>query len=458
MKIFKPLVLVNLLFILSGLILAREKPNVVLILADDMGYECVNVNGGTDYSTPVLDELAAEGLRFTHCYANAMCTPSRVKLMTGKYNFRNYHDFAHLDMREYTIGNLMRDAGYATFIGGKWQLSGFFRWSTPDSLKYKRIDMQGFDEYCLWLMNLGMQKQYWDPVLEQNGQIIGTVRQNPVTPHPEAYNSTVLENMEKKYGPDLIADQVCDFISRKKDQPFFVYYPMMLPHAPLLPTPDSKDREETDPKKNYTDMVAYADKLVGRIRDHLEKEGVLDNTLFFFTGDNGTFDEITSTLNGESYQGGKAILTNNGTWVPLLVYWEQAEEKGVVIDDLVDFSDFFPTIGEAAGSTYSMALSDGVSFWPRIQGRAGNPREWVFVQHDPGHVPQYKNIGRFARDKKYKLYEDGRFFNLEADIQELSAPLDTDAMSTEVLKAYWKLKRVLSGFPAWEPITKPPKE
>ena len=119
---------------------AHARPNIVLIMADDFGYECVSANGGTSYKTPVLDRMAREGVRFEHCYSQPICTPSRVKLMTGKYNVRNYAEFGLLETSQVTFANLLRDAVYETCIVGKWQLGK--EASLPSHF--------GFDEHCLW--------------------------------------------------------------------------------------------------------------------------------------------------------------------------------------------------------------------------------------------------------------------------------------------------------------------
>ncbi|MBS0012146.1 MAG: sulfatase-like hydrolase/transferase, partial [Bacteroidales bacterium] len=125
-----------------------ENPNIVLIMADDMGYECLSCNGSLSYSTPILDDLAASGIRFTNCYSQPLCTPSRVKIMTGKYNYRNYEYFGYLDESEFTFGALMKDAGYATCIAGKWQLNGL-AYKLPAYDDNSRPHLFGFDEYCL---------------------------------------------------------------------------------------------------------------------------------------------------------------------------------------------------------------------------------------------------------------------------------------------------------------------
>ena len=197
----------TLLFLLTALLLAplaslhaaEHKPNIVLILIDDFGYECVTADGGESYRTPVMDRLAATGVRFEQCHAQPLCTPTRVQLMTGIGNKRNYTHFAHLDPSQKTFGNLLKDAGYATCITGKWQLSNGF--NGPAHF--------GFDEYCLWQLKR-RPGRYKNPGLEINGKL-----------HDYTKN---------EYGPDIVSDYALDFITRKKDVPFFLYYPMMLTH------------------------------------------------------------------------------------------------------------------------------------------------------------------------------------------------------------------------------------
>ncbi|MEZ0265448.1 MAG: sulfatase-like hydrolase/transferase, partial [Phycisphaerae bacterium] len=190
------------------------RPNVVLILADDFGYECVGANGGTSYKTPTLDKLAATGVRFEHCYAQPLCTPTRVQLMTGIYNVRNYVNFGNMDPKSVTFANLLKNAGYATGICGKWQLG-------HDRDLPKRF---GFDESYLWQLTR-RPPRYANPGLEINGKEV--------------------DYTNGEYGPDLVNEFARDFVRRHKDKPFFLYYPMMLTHDPFQPTPDSKD---WDPK------------------------------------------------------------------------------------------------------------------------------------------------------------------------------------------------------------------
>ncbi len=197
--------LVIILFV--GLVACEKQdtlPNIVLIMADDMGYECLGCNGSTEYQTPNLDRLAEQGIRFDNCYSQPLCTPSRVKLMTGKYNFRNYEDFGYLNPKEQTFGNLLKNAGYATCVAGKWQLNGLNR-NNPGNQDINRPHQMGFDEYCLWQLNhknAAGDERYANALITQNGK--------DLPPDPDMY------------GPRVFADYVKDFINRKAGQPFFV--------------------------------------------------------------------------------------------------------------------------------------------------------------------------------------------------------------------------------------------
>lgn len=387
-----------------------------MIMADDVSWEAFGCYGAQDYKTPNLDRLAASGIRFKHCYSTPICTPSRVKIMTGKYNFRNYTHFGYLNPKEKTFGNLMKQAGYSTVIGGKWQLNGLYNakefTECYDKMRPRKF---GFDEHCLWQLTKtkAQGERFWNPCLDTNGTV------------------TTPEDNKGKYGPDIISDYLCDFIERKKDSPFFVYYPMVLVHDPFLPTPDSiegpynpkpkgkkKKRNPEDEKKNFVAMVAYMDKIVGKIVKKLEDVGQLENTIILFTADNGTNVRLTSRFNGMDIKGGKGSLKDMGTHVPFIAYWKGHTPKGAVLDDLVDFTDFYPSLAEAAGIKLEQSDPiDGRSFFPRLKGQKPNPRKWALNHYNPYWGRNFK-IGQFARDAEYKLYNDGRLYNVPADLKE----------------------------------------
>ena len=390
---------------------AHDKPNIVLVMADDVSWEAFGCYGAQDYQTPFLDDLAAKGLRFSHCYSTPICTPSRVEIMTGKYSFRNYTHFGYLHPEEKTFGHLMQSAGYKTAIAGKWQLNGLYN-SLPGSDDNTRPHKAGFDEYMLWQVTMGKSgpnggERFWNPPLEHNGKLI-TKEQNA-----------------GKYGPDLMSDFLCDFAEQNRDEPFFLYYPMVLVHDPFVPTPDTigdADRAEAnkpnkkDAKKNFVAMVRYMDKIIGKMVRRIESIGELDNTIFLFTADNGTNRNLTSMWNNMEIRGGKGGMTDMGTHVPLIAYWKGHTPAGKVIDDLVDFTDFYPTIAEAAGVTLDQSDPiDGRSFFPQLTGEPGHPRDWALCHYQPYWN---KEPGQFARTQQFKLYRDGRYYNVPNDLYE----------------------------------------
>ncbi len=427
-------ILLLMLVARTGRVESAERPNVVLIMADDMGFECVGANGGETYETPNLDELAKTGTRFEHCYSQPICTPSRVQIMTGIYNSRNYVRFGLLDPKAYTFGNLMRDAGYKTCIVGKWQLKGGFE--GPGHF--------GFDDYCLWQLTR-RPNRYPNPGLEVNGKEID------------------YENGE--YGPDVVSDYACGFIERqaKTDEPFFLYYPMILPHWPFEPTPDSPDwdpkfrRDDKQEKgyglrkqKHFVEMVAYADKMVGKVVAKLDEAGVRDDTLVLFTCDNGTFTNIVSRFRGREWQGGKGHMTDNGNHVPLIANWPGHVPAGKVNDDLVDFSDVLPTLAEVSGAEIPKKVtSDGRSFAPQLRGETGNPRDfvycWYYRNGKPAPAGKDHAAGESARTKRYKLYHDGSLYDVPADFYERN-PLDPSKLTDEQQAVQADLQKILDRF------------
>lgn len=392
------------------------RPNIVLIMADDFGYECVTANGGQSYQTPHLDRLAAAGLRFEHCHVQPLCTPTRVQLMTGRFNVRNYLQFGTLLRSETTFAQLLKPAGYATGICGKWQLG-----RELDSPQHF-----GFDEACLW-QHTRRPPRYANPGLEFNGV-------------EKDFN-------QGEYGPQLVNDFALDFITRHKDGPFFLYYPMILTHNPFQPTPDSADwdpravgEKVNDHVKHFADMTAWMDRMVGRLDAKLGELGIRDNTLLLFLGDNGTLGSVTSRFQNADYRGGKGNSTSHGTHVPLIASWPAVIKTGRVNGDLISSTDFLPTICEAAGVSVP-AGTDGVSFLPQLRGQPGTPRPWLYSWYSPRQQANM-TVREWAFDHRYKLYRDGRFFELATDPEEKS-PLPIDALSGDAAGAARKLQAVL---------------
>lgn len=382
----------------------NEKPNIVFIMADDLGYECLSCNGGLSYKTPVLDGLAETGVRFTHTFAQPLCTPTRVQLMTGKYNFRNYTQFGSLKPGEFTIGHLLQHAGYKTCVVGKWQLAGRVRgmnYQAPGTMPAEA----GFDEYCLWQIK-HKGSRYWTPSINING--------------------VLHKDMQNKYGPDVFCDYALDFIERQANAPFFLYFPMVLTHAPFLPTPDSaglNDSEKRTAKsdtKFFGDNVRYMDKIVGRLVAKLDELELRQKTLLIFLGDNGTHGSVVTQTSNGAIRGDKGRPTMAGMHVPMIANWPGHTPENAVCDDLVDLTDFMPTLAKVGGTQLpANHPRDGVSFLPQIKGRKGKPRDWIFSYYEP-NWGKWKPA-RFVMNKRYKLYDDGRFYDVANDPHEQSA-------------------------------------
>ena len=397
---------------------APPRPNIIVILADDFGYECVAANGGA-YATPHLDRLAAGGMRFTSCHVQPLCTPTRAEFLTGKSNVRNYVDFGVLPTGETTFAHLLRDAGYATAVAGKWQLG-----KEPESPRHF-----GFDAACLW-HHTRRAPRYANPGLDLDGL-------------PRDFTAG-------EYGPDVVAEFVEEYLAHPHDKPFLLYYPMMLTHDPFQPTPhdpdwdpQAKGEKVNAQPRHFPGMVAHLDGLVGRLVEQLERQRQRRDTLIMFLGDNGTSPTITSQLDGEPFRGGKGTTTHRGTHVPLIVSWPAVigEQPGVC-HDLVAAVDVFPTILAAAGVPVPEGI-DGRSFLPQVEGRAGEPREWIYSWYRP-RLGRRREACEYVFDHYHKLYRDGRFFDLDADPDEKN-PLPPDTLPADRRAAHARLTTVLAS-------------
>lgn len=421
------------LFLVIGFISCKsepeKQPNIVLIMADDMGYECIGANGSIEYQTLNIDRLSTNGIRFEHCYSQPLCTPSRVKIMTGKYNYRNYEDFGYLNPNQKTFGNLLQDAGYATCISGKWQLNGLNR-NNPNNQDVNRPHHFGFDEYCLWQLHHKRTKdgeRFANALITQNGK--------DVPRDPDLY------------GPRVFADYIIDFIDRKADQPFFVYYPMVLVHDPFVPTPDSPEWKE--PERRYekdtayfADMMAYTDKIIGQLEIKLKEKGIWENTLFIFTADNGTNRSIWSSTSYGEIKGAKGENINTGNHVPMILSWPAKMKGKRIVESVVSFTDVLPTLCDAAGIAPGEYKSDGRSFLSLITNQAKKVQDEVFVHYTPRWGNWAKFHSRWVMNDEFKLYRDGRFFNTAKDSLEKSPILDSH-LSEQEIKLREKFQRIL---------------
>lgn len=401
---------------------APRKPNIIFILADDIGLGDVSCYGGDTFKTPNIDKLAQTGVRFEYSYAAPLCGPSRCQLLTGRYPFRtglvnNACPDAIAPSREIMMPTVLKKAGYVTGEAGKWGQMCL----TPRDW--------GFDEY-LTFPSSGL---YWSDqrsFFDDNGQ------RKPEVAHYDD-NGQRKELLKGQYMPDIIQAFALDFVNRHKEQPFYLYYPMVHVHSLIERTPDSKP----DSKDLYADNIAYMDKLVGNLMGELDRLHLRENTLIIFTGDNGTAQKMAggrSSLGGRPILGWKGNMLEGGSRVPLIANWPGTAPAGMFNHDLTDFSDFFPTLAELAGAKLPEGVAiDGQSFAPQIKGEKGTPRQWVCVQ---------LNHSSYVRDARWKLTDKGKLFDLK-DAPFAETEVAKDATDAETLSARQRLQKIMGSLP-----------
>lgn len=383
-------------------------PNIVLIMADDLGLDGVGCYGADKHKTPQIDKLASSGTRFQTCYAAPVCGPTRALLMTGRYAFRT-GGLTNQSWRqggpgaksadEYPMARMLKDAGYATGMVGKWRQVG----ETPRDW--------GFDEYITDPTASGF---FWKTTHQKNG-----------AEFQAAANS---------YAPDVIHDFAIDFIRRHQKERFFLYYSSHHVHGPIEKTPDTAKNEKST---LYDDNLAYLDKQVGAVVAEIDKLGLRNNTVILFTTDNGTALNYPSTIGGRMLNGKKGSLLEGGSRVPLIVSWPGTTPSGKVSLDLVSLVDLHATFAELAGVQSKLPTNikfDSQSIAPQIRGQAGSPRDWAYVQ-----------LGGkwFVREKNYKLNEQGELFDM-SDAPFSERPIAEDADTEESKAARARLQKALT--------------
>jgi arylsulfatase A len=227
---------------------------------------------------------------------------------------------------------------------------------------------------------------------------------------------------------------------------------MVLVHDPFVPTPDSdtwseKELRYQNDTSYFRDMVAYTDKIIGKIVAKLEELDLAEQTLIIFTGDNGTHFSIHTRTRDGVIQGAKGNTIDAGIHVPLIISWPQGIRKGFVYEDLIEFSDFYPTLADMVGKE---VISDGTSFYPLLTGKKQNPRNTAFVHYDPrwgDRVNRYRN--QFVMTTDYKLYQDGKFYNISNDPGE-KYPLDQGSLNENEIKIKAELETELGKHPQWK--------
>lgn len=407
---------------------AETRPNLVVVLMDNIGQDWFGCYGSLEGQTPEIDKLAASGVRFRHCYATPLCSTSRHVFLTGRYPFRTgwriHHDSAiygggYFDWkRERTFARVLGSAGYATAISGKWQINNLF--NEPDALT-----QHGFDEHCVFPEgpkgHPAHTQRYWDPYVIRDGRRI---------------------DAQGRFGPELFTDYLIDFMRRHRDRPFLAFHSTVLTHLPVTETPLNRNQALSE-REQLAGMVRYADHCVGRLVQALDELGLREKTVILVTTDNGTPAVFGGKVGGRVFQAAadtmvEGDMKEGSIDVPLVASCPGLIPGGRVSDALVDNSDIFPTLLDLAGVKVPDGLIiDGRSFAGVLgDPEAAPPRQWIFSQYADR---------RLVRDDRYKLRSDGRFHDLLSDPLEET---DLSGSRAEVIVARReRLQLVLDSLP-----------
>ena len=433
-------------FVVSGSIsvLAAEsakKPNILVIVADDLGYSDLGFQGGADIPTPAIDSLAAGGIRFTNGYVSGpYCSPTRAGLLTGRYQQRFGHEFnpggnrngGHgLPLGETTFANRFKDAGYVTGLVGKWHLG-----SAPEYHPQKR----GFDEFFGFL---GGAHTYFD---KQNAEILrGTQKLS-----------------EPDYLTDAFGREAVSFIERHKQEPFLLYLAFNAVHTPM--EAEESDREkfgtiQDETRKTYAAMLGAMDDAVGRVLKTLRESQLEENTLIFFISDNGGPTMQGTTINSSinsPLRGSKRTTLEGGIRVPFVIQWKGHLPAGRVYNQPVIQLDIQPTALAAAGVQVRPEWKlDGVNLLPFISGQTdGVPHDSLFwrlgeqnaVRHGPWKLVQYDlNVESYPT----RGVSSKKLYHLATDLGETNDLAEKHPEKVKELEALWQTWNQQLSKPLW---------
>jgi arylsulfatase A len=336
------------------------RPNIIFILADDLGIGVVSCYGADNRPTPNIDRLAQRGMSFTHAYTAPLCGPSRACIMTGRYAFRTGGTnqdriVGWTSAHERLTPSFLKPAGYAKTIVGKWSQ---FSFDPADA---------GFDDQRRFFSSgrhWADENQADDPQARKDVYLV---------------NGKTVKQARTEYLPDTMERHLFEFIARHHAQPFHAYYSMSHVHGEIVRTHDSAP----DSKDLYVDNCAYMDKLVGNLVREPDRQNLSEKTILIFCGDNGTAKSPaeSSKIGGRRLAGQKGTIEESGALVPLIVYWPSVTPPGKVSNDLIDSTEFLPTPAEIAGVEWPKdRVFDGRSFVPQSRGGRGNPRERISIE------------------------------------------------------------------------------
>ena len=390
----------------AGGVAKGKRPNIIVIISDDMGYADIGCHGCKDIATPNIDSIAQNGILFTNGYVSCpVCSPTRAGLATGRYQQRFGHEFNTdhtngLPVTEVTIAEVLKAAGYATGAVGKWHLG-----MRPEFHPLKR----GYDEFFGFL---GGAHSYINPRLNST---------NPILRGTEPFD-------EKEYLTDAFSREAAAFIERHHDKPFFLYLAYNAVHTPMQAPERYRNSFQhiTDPKRHtYAGMLTAMDEGIGRVLAKLRKLGLEEDTLLFFVNDNGGSSQNGS--NNTPLRANKSTMFEGGIRVPFIVQWPRRLRGGMTYDHPVISLDILPTAVAAARAKLPQDRKiDGVNLIPYLTGRKKTPpHESLFWRSRQNHAVRKGNW------KLVKMRKQTRLFDLASDIGENR---DLAVERTDVLK------------------------
>lgn len=404
-------------FLTTSLQAAPDRPNIIYVLADDLGYGDLSCYGQETLSTPNLDRLADEGMRFTRHYAGStVCAPSRCVLMTGLHTGHariRGNGPGQLKAEDVTIATVLRQSGYKTGCFGKWGVGNPPPLDDPNQ--------HGFDEFYGYV-NMYHAHNYYPEWLVKNGKKVPL--RNKLYPdwlekRTGPQEGAGIAEVAVDYAPGLISDAAIQFIHDNHKKPFFLYYALNIPHAnnegggePRIGKNGMRvpslgkfaDKDWPVQEKGFAQMIGYIDRDIGRILDALTARGIDDNTIVMFSSDNGPHQEGGHKMpffdsNGP-LKGMKRDLYEGGVRVPFIARWPGKVPAGRVSDHISGFQDIFPTLEQLAGAKYN-GKTDGISMVNELKGRSGQQTKhphlyWEFYEKG-GRVGAVKDNWKAVR-------------------------------------------------------------
>ncbi|MCK4627919.1 MAG: sulfatase-like hydrolase/transferase [Sedimentisphaerales bacterium] len=357
-----------------------KKPNIVLIMTDDQGWGDIHSHGNPEIDTPVMDRLAASGVRFDRFYVSPVCAPTRASLLTGRYHERTgvhgvTRGYETMRSTEVTLAEILRQASYVTGCFGKWHNGAHYPYH-PNG--------RGFDEFFGFCA--GHWNNYFDTSLEHNGQLVKT----------------------KGYITDVLTDSAIKFIKNNRNRPFFCYLPYNAPHSPWQ-VPDKYFKKYKDRGLGDTTACAYAmcenlDDNLGRLFNKIGQLNLTENTIVLFLTDNGP---NSNRFNG-NMKGCKGSCNEGGIRVPPFIRWPARIKAGTQVKEIAAHIDLLPTIVELTGVKMPQTLPlDGVSLVPLLEGKTTNWPERMLYAHwsSRGSVRTQRWRATIAGNKSCELYD-----------------------------------------------------